>query len=574
MIREILENQITGALEKLGIANVNGIVLEHPEELSFGDYSSNIAMVLAKETKKNPKTLAEEIAKEINKNKSSEIAKAEAVAGFVNFHLSKSFFSSSLSEILKKKDKYGENNNLNKQKTVIEYTDPNPFKEFHIGHLMSNAIGESISRIVEANGAKVIRACYQGDVGLHVAKTIWGVKNMIKNDQKAEGAFFGNVFGFGRNPRIWGRAYALGATAYEGDELAKKEIAEINKKIYEKNDSEINKIYKIGRKVSLTEFEKIYKILGTRFKEFFFESRTNEIGKKIVLNNVENDIFQRSEGAVIFRGEEYGLHTRVFITSDGLPTYEAKDLGLAKLKYDKIGYEKSVIITGNEQSDYFKVVLKALELLYPDLAKKTAHVSHGMLRFASGKMASRTGNVISALSLIGDIKTRILEKMEDRKMSQREKNETAEKIAVGALKYSILKQVPGRDIIFDFDKSLSFEGDSGPYLDYSYARAKSVLRKAKREGIKPGRGCLNSNLEKILYRLPEIVERAEKEYSPNFLATYLIELSSAFNSFYGKEKIIDKKDPNSSYKVALTKAFSIVLKNGLNLLGISAVERM
>jgi arginyl-tRNA synthetase len=585
-IRGVLENSIMTALldlqiEPFIIPNIN---LEHPEELSNGDYSSNIAMVLSKKLGKNPRELADKIVEILNSHFNSgdknynEIQKIEVAGpGFINFYLSNNFFQNKTKEIILEKENFGKNKKLDGEKTIIEYTDPNPFKEFHIGHLMSNAIGESISRIVESNGASVIRACYQGDVGLHVAKTIWGVNKMIEEKPSIMKGFLGNIFGKGKDDTLWGKAYAYGAKNYESDEIAKKEIVEINKKVYLKNDKKINKIYDVGRKVSLDKFEKIYKILDTKFNEYFFESQTTDFGRKVVEENLEKGIFEKSEGAVIFRGENYGLHTRVFINSEGLTTYEAKDLGLAKIKYDRYPYDKSIIITANEQSDYFKVLLKALELIYPDLAKKTTHVSHGMLRLPSGKMSSRTGDVITGEFLLREIKNLVIEKVKDREMSLEEKDEVSNIVSVGALKYSILKQTTGKDIIFDFDKSLSFEGDSGPYLQYSYARARSILRKAEEENLKVDydRGDIEiTELEKRIYQFPEIVERAGEEYSPHYIASYLTELASAFNSFYAKGKIIDKEDKNSPYKVALTEAFSIILKNGLNLLGISAPEKM
>ncbi|MDD4803814.1 MAG: arginine--tRNA ligase [Candidatus Pacebacteria bacterium] len=578
-IRDILENSIMTALldlkiDSLVIPNIN---LEHPEDISNGDYSVNVAMILSKKLARNPRELAENIVTEINRNLPKEIQKVEVAGpGFINFYLSKEFFEKKVKEIISEKDNFGKNKKLNNQKTIIEYTDPNPFKEFHIGHLMANAIGESISRIIESNGADVIRACYQGDVGLHVAKTIWGVKKMIEENHQIKKGFLGNIFGLGKDDTLWGKAYAYGAENYEGNEIAKKEIVEINKKVYEKNDSEVNKIYKIGRKVSLDKFEKIYKILGTKFNEYFFESQTTDFGRKIVEENLKKSIFEKSEGAVIFRGENYGLHTRVFINSEGITTYEAKDLGLAKIKHDRCPYEKSIIVTANEQSDYFKVLLKALELIYSDLAKKTIHVSHGMLRLPSGKMSSRTGKVITGEFLLGEIKKLVLEKVKDREMTEEEKNKVADQVSVGALKYSILKQTTGKDIIFDFDKSLSFEGDSGPYLQYSYARARSILKKAEVENVKPSfeNNSEINELEEMLYRFSEVVERAGDEYSPHHIASYLIELSSTFNSFYAKGKIVDKESADSPYKVALTESFSIILKNGLNLLGIFAPEKM
>lgn len=579
MIKNILENSIKTALFSLKVdeSRIPKITLEHPEEISNGDYSTNIAMVLAKDMAENPKELAIKIVHKILDNKPEEISKvAVAGPGFINFYLADTFLINSVAEVIKLGAEYGTNKKLKGEKTVVEYTDPNPFKEFHIGHLMSNAIGESISRIIEANGAKVVRACYQGDVGLHVAKTIWGVEKMIAEIKNSRKEFFGGLFGIGKNPSAWGRAYALGATKYEEDETAKKEIIEINKKIYTGTDENINKIYKVGKKTSLEEFEKIYKVLGTHFDHYFFESETEKIGTDLVQKNI-GKVFEESNGAVVFKGEDYGLHTRVFINSEGLPTYEAKDLGLATVKYNAIKFDKSIVVTASEQKDYFKVILKAISLIYPEIAAKTSHISHGMLRLPEGKMSSRTGKVITALSLLSATKEKVAEKMSDREMSDREKKHVAQIIAVGALKYSILRQITGKDIVFDFNKSLSFEGDSGPYLQYSYARAQSVIRKAKRNHIDIVKSTEEREvtlLEKMLYRFPEVVERAGDEYSPHYIATYLIEISSAFNSFYANNKIVDKNDANSPYKVALTDAFSIILKNGLDLLGINVVKKM
>lgn len=574
MISEILKNSIKTALLGLGIdkSKILEIGLEHPEELSNGDYSTNIAMVLAKEAKQNPRELAQRIAGEIRKNPTKEVGRVEVAGpGFINFYLSEDFFAGQVKEIVKAGEKLGQNKNLKGEKTIIEYTDPNPFKEFHIGHLVPNSIGESVSRILEANGAKVIRACYQGDLGLHIAKAIYGMR-LLKDEMPKENDPLTVRAAF------LGKAYAAGAQEPEfGQDNWKTQLAELNKLVYERSDDKVNALYDMGRKWSLEYFDTIYKVLGTKFDRLFFESETQELGKEIVEKNIGKVFEKGDNGSIIFRGENYGLHTRVFINSEGIPTYEAKDLGLAKKKSDEYHYDKSIIVTGNEQKEYAKVMLKALSLIYPELAEKTQIITNGFLSLSVGKMSSRTGQVVTATSLISDTEKKVLEKMSDREMDKQEKDEIAEKIAVGAIKYSILKQVNGKDIVFDFDKSLSFEGDSGPYLQYSYARAKSILKKAEDEGIKEkfekpeGE---TSELEKMLYRFPEVVERAGSEYSPHYIATYLIELASSFNGFYGKNKIVDKEDKNSPYRVALTDAFSTVLKNGLNLLGIKAPERM
>ena len=566
MVRDILKNTIKETISDLSL-EADDIHLEHPSDFAYGDYSTNVAMRIAKQIGENPKELAREITDKIREIKIKEIEKVKvAGAGFINFYLSREFFTQSIKEILKIGEKWGSGNSIKNQKIIIEYTDPNPFKEFHIGHLMSNAIGESISRIIEFSGAEAKRANYQGDVGLNTAKAIWAL--MRRKQRGSTPLFTGDeVLG------VLGEAYAEGAKAYDGDDIAKEEIKKINKKIYDKNDNEINSLYENGRKISLEHFEEIYKKLGTKFDYYFFESETGPIGKELVKKNI-GKIFEESNGAIIFRGEKAGLHTRVFVNSEGLPTYEAKDLALAKIKNERYDYEKSIVITANEQKEYYKVVLEAMKQIYPELAKKTKHISHGILRLSSGKMSSRTGLVITSESLIGEVKTKVLDKMKDADIADKEG--VAEQIAVGAIKYSILKQSAGKDIVFDFDKSISFEGDSGPYLQYAYARASSVLEKARRQNIKSDTKKViaeTTELEKLLYRFPEVIERANNEFEPHYITTYLTELAGVFNSFYSREKIVEESG-SSPYKIALTEVFKITIKNGLWLLGIKAPENM
>src|SRR3989344_634758 len=587
-MKDKIENLIKDALVKLGAPDAEFSV-EHPEDLKNGDYSTNVAMVCWKkfetnELKPSRVQVADMIGGVIKKNLPNEREKIEVAGGFINFYLNNIFFEDSIKEILKSSDNFGHGKALAGQKAIIEYTDPNPFKEFHIGHLMANTIGEALSRLVEWNGAETRRACYQGDIGLHVAKAVWAIlKNNIKPDDITAD--------------VLGRMYAVGNLAYESDEQTKGEIEDVNRKIYNLTDRQINEVYNQGKKLSLEYFEKIYKKLGTKFDFYFLESTSGNFGEEIVREATEKGIFEKSDGATVFRGEKYGLHTRVFVNSQGLPTYEAKDLGLMKIKYDLYPYDRSVVVTGNEQSDYFKVVLRAAAIIFPDLYKKTTHISHGMLRLPSGKMSSRTGEVVAAENLLAEISARVKKKMaESGRVVFTE--ELADQISVGALKYSILKQAIGRDIIFDFEKSISFEGDSGPYLQYSHARAQSILKKAIAEklvsaehGYSPAgeflvlapsrsQGPAETSfsafgvLERLIYRFSEIVEQAWRELAPHHVASYLIELCHAFNTFYVAEKIVDANDPASPYKIALTAAFTQVLRNGLTVLGISAPEEM
>jgi arginyl-tRNA synthetase len=497
------------------------VTLVHPKDIKNGDYSliADVATAEGDFAKLEAAGLP-------------EVERIEFVKPrFINFYLSKQFFADSLNEIVEKGSEFGKGEHAKGYKVMVEHTDPNPFKEFHIGHLMPNVIGSTIARICAWNGAEVKQANYQGDKGLHVAKAVWAA-------QKGESLM---------------SAYAVGNKAYEESEEAKAEITEINKKIYDGSDAEINKVYEEGRKASLAYFEEIYKKLDTTFDFYFFESETAPIGKKIVEENI-GKVFEESEGAVVFKGS----HTRVFINSQGIPTYEAKDLGNAKNKFDHYPYDLSVVVTGNEIKDYFRVVLEAMAQVLPDLAKKTKHLPHGMLRLPTGKMSSRTGNVITAESLIDEVK----------KLTKGD-----EQVAIAAIKYMILRQGIGQDIVFDFEKSVSTEGDSGVYLQYAHARANSILEKAGKRGSVSGERNATHEIERLLYRFPEIIERAGAEYAPNYIATYLTELASSFNNFYAHEQVLEDS-PESAYRLAIVEAFKTVMKNGLTVLGIAAPERM
>lgn len=580
-IQDTIKNTIEAALATMGVPkDMAGISLTHPADTANGDYSTNLALLLAQQlgaNSKGPIDLANKIAEAVNdyiKTLDTTYIERVEVAGpgFINFYLTKDFFTDVLKEVLEKTLWYGKSTRLWNKKIIIEHTNMNPFKPFHIGHLVNNAIGESLTRVLEFQDAKVSRANYGGDVGMHVAKTVWGILKK-KHDLPAHGDTKEKI-------DFIGEAYVFGSNAFDTDETDQQEIKEINQKIFAHNDAEINEVYDWGREVSLKYFQTIYKKLDTRFDYFFFESEVANEGVRTVQHFLERGIFEQSQGAVIFPGEKYGLHNRVFLSSQGLPTYEAKELGLTKKKFELHDFNKSIIVTATEQNDYFKVILKVLELMYPEIASRTEHIGHGMMRLTSGKMSSRKGNVVTGESLIEEIEAMVSEKVKDRELSETEKKEIVEAVALGAIKYSILKQSIGKDIVFDPEKSISFDGDSGPYLQYTYVRTRSILAKALEQGIesKITKSVASkqdiSPMLRMLNTFPEIIERASDDNAPNYIATYLTELASAFNAYYAQNKIVDPKDETSPYKIALTEAVGWVLKNGLHLLGIHAPEKM
>ena len=560
------------ALEKQGVANpiVN---LEHPEDNAFGDFSSSVALAYSKQLKISPKELAGEIIEDLKSQNIDEVKSIEiAGPGFINFKLKDSYLTSEIVNFSKKGENVGKISADNGKKIMVEYTDPNPFKIFHIGHLMANTVGESLSRIVEFSGAEVIRACYQGDVGLHVAKTLWATLNDRGNSKKSDEDLKEITV------KYLGDMYVIGNNKYETDEKIKQEIIEINKKVFDKSDKEINEVYDLGRKLSLEYFDEIYKKLGTKFDQFYFESEVASDGIKVVKEFLAKGIFENSEGAIVFPGEKYGEHTRVFINSQGLPTYEAKEIGLTKKKFEQHSdLSESIVITANEQNAYFKVILAALNVMYPDIALKTKHISHGLLRPSSGKMSSRKGNIVSAEVLIEEFESLVEEKLKDRKFDKSEHDDVRKEVAIAALKFTILRQAIGGDIIYDPTKAISFEGDSGPYLQYATVRANAVLEKAKLAGISESIKDMPENvdfLEKMLIRFPEVIERARKEYSPHYIVTYLTDLASAFNSYYANNQLINIEDSLSPYRIVVTKVFSQIMKKGLWILGISVPKRM
>ncbi len=596
------------------------VELEHPTAEEHGDYSSNVALRLAKELGKNPREVAEEIVNGLVGQKDSKLEKIEVAGpGFINFWLTKDFLAGQVSEVLKAGEKFGMSELGKGEKVVVEYTDPNPFKELHIGHLISNVTGESLTRLQEAIGATVWRADYFGDVGIHVAKSVWGLQQKLVDgklglSELAQRPLLERV-------KFMGEAYVLGTKKYDEDEKIKEEIGRLNTMLYvaaqkmwqrqgqkveinydpehKLNEAEIDRIgelYETGRKWSLDYFETIYAKLGTNFDGYYPESRVGEVGYKYVLDNL-GKVFEESDGAVIFRGEKFGLHTRVFINKNKLPTYEAKELGLAPVKYQDFPYTKSIIVVATEIREYFKVLVEALKQVNPKLGNVTEPICTGMVRVPGGKMGSRFGNVVTVLGLIGQLKELVMPKLDNERLTDKEKDEIAEKIAVAAIKYAFLKNGIGKDVVFDLEKSLSFEGDSGPYIQYTYARAKSVLRKAEGARSKKAEKTGDLAVEELavlryLYRFPEVVSAAAKQYAPNLVCSYLFELAKRYNNLYNNLPILSRTLRSSSLdklgtaglnnlpilgdntRLAITSATSIVLKNGLNLLGIEALERM
>lgn len=533
--------------------------LTRPDE-QFGDYSTNVALQIFKQLDpaayKGPRVVAEQIVERIG-GSIKQISKLEvAGAGFINIWLSDDALISLAARQPQR--------SLAGKTVVAEYSDPNPFKVLHAGHLYTSIVGDAIANLLEMAGANVHRVNFGGDVGLHVGKTMYVILKRLGGENLDK---LTEIAPDDRSEWL-ASAYVEGSNLYEDNQDAKTEIIALNKRVYQvhadkDHDSGFAQIYWTTRQWSYEYFDEFYKMLGSSFEKYYPESETSEIGLKTVREHV-GSVFIESEGAVIFRGEDYGLHTRVFINSEGLPTYEAKDVGLIMAKKRDYNFDMSVIITGNEQEQYMSVVLKAIEQFAPKLARATKHLTHGMVKLAGGeKMSSRKGNILRAVDVIEAARAANAEVAK----------QSNEQSTLAAVKYAFLKTRIGGDIIYSPAESVAIEGNSGPYLQYAHARARSILSKVEVADV-PADGFETDerSLLRKLGEYSEVVEQAVESLMPHLITTYLYELAQNFNRFYEHNRVAN--DPREAIRAQLVQAYADTLKNGLELLNISAPDRM
>lgn len=565
---EQIREQIKTTIKDLYGLDVAPDITPSPENID-ADYSSNIALKLAKDLHKAPMEIANEIAHKIS-------AKVSA-PGFLNFTLPDEYLTAQIKNL-------GTNfrGNISSDeysgKTVIcEFSDPNPFKVLHVGHLYTSIIGDSISRLFEYSGAKVIRANFGGDVGLHVAKTLYILEQKSPADFTIEDI---------------AKCYVEGTAAYEDSEGAHARITELNKKIYQINsenfhDSKLAELYWKGRELSYDYFKDFYARIGVKFDKFYPESTVADLGLKKVKEELEKGVYEMSDGAVIFNGEKYGLHTRVFINKEGVPTYETKDVGLIFTKWQDYHFDKSVVITGSEQLDYMKVVLKSVEQYAPDLVEKTTHLTHGLVKLPGNvKMSSRKGNFLKAIDVLNMVREEL----------QNEYNSTDDTVALAATKYAFLKYKMGGHIIFDPKESVKMTGNSGPYLLYACVRAKKILAsvndgfeehisqrgkygatEAHNDGSEGAfRKSIFTDVERDLAKkileYKGTLKEAVAEMAPHKVASYLYELAQEFSRFY--EHCPVAGSDREAERTELVKVYLDTMSHGLNILGINIPEEM
>jgi len=585
MIREQIIKDLEKVLKGLRLS-VEKLKLEHPENPEHGDYATNVALATFKQRPKSigetatPFDLANKIVNAWRLAGLPEyLAKIEVIQpGFINLWLKNEVLSAELAEVLKEKDKYGQLDIGGGRTIVIDYSSPNIAKPFGIGHLRSTIIGQALYNLYQFLGFRVVGDNHLGDWGTQFGKLIVAIKK-------------------------WGKKSASKLTIEELEKLYVKfhKEAEKNQKLedearawfkkLEEGDSEARKIWKACISSSLKEFERIYRLLNIKIDVAHGESFYEDKMAEIISEAKKKGIAEESQGALVIPipGMETPL---MLLKSDGATTYETRELATIKYRKNRWHPFLSIWEVGADQKFHFQQSFLAAEMLGYGKMSQFVHIPHGLIRWQHGKFSTRRGDTIhldDVLSKSVEKAKKIIKESETaRGLSQKEQKEVAEAVGLGAIIYFDLSHQPTTDIIFDWEKIFVLEGNSGPYLQYTYARTQSVLRKA---GERLASGKLASRLElnasrytlepeelailRTLYRFPEIVQEAGENFAPNLLCNFLYDLAQKYNLFYNKHSILKAAKPELvEFRLALTVAVGQVLKNGLTLLGIQSPERM
>lgn len=553
-----------------------------PPAETGADYATNVAMRLAKPLHKAPMQIAEALKAELETGLPG--MKVEIAApGFMNFISPDEYFFEKVAEIAQNEAKFEEFISCDEysgKMVVAEFSDPNPFKVLHVGHFYTSVVGDAISHLLECAQAKVVRVNFGGDVGLHVGKTLWALLGRPTDDLadlKIEDI---------------AECYVEGTRAYEENEEGKTEITKLNKIIYavaelgEERSCErlaienlaedfgmataemarVVELYWRGRQLSYAYFEKFYESIGVKFDKFYPESTVAGKGLEEVRAHL-GAVYEESDGAIVYRGEKVGLHTRVFINHDGVPTYETKDVGLLFTKWADWHFDESVVITGNEQTDYMKVVLASVNEYAPELVERTRHLTHGLVKLPGNvKMSSRKGNFLKAVDVLEMVRDELGGEKADAK------------VVLAAIKYAFLKYKMGGDIIFDPKESVATNGNSGVYLLYSAVRAKKILQKVGVAALQLDEAggeqemLAEKNLSKKIMQYQSVLQNAIAEKAPYKVCNYLYELAQEFSRFYEKVRVTG--NPRETELKNLVKVYLWVMQHGLGLMGIEVPEEM
>lgn len=534
------------------ILNEFGVEVDVPltrPEPEFGDYSTNVAMQLAKPLSKNPREIAEVIASELRRIDGVKEVNV-AGPGFINVLLGDS--------VLLGLTKRTPDNFRRDQSIVIETNNPNPFKAMHIGHGFNSILGDTVANLLVVSGAKVHRVSYHGDVGLHVGKSMFSLLKFADGD-------YDKIANIDESERssFMSKAYADGALAYEQDDNAKKEIDLLAQKSFEPIDDLYGQIYELCKKWSFEQIDEIVKRIGNvPTEKRFLESEADPRGVAVVRANTPA-VFEESDGALIFRGSKYGSFDNVFVSSSGRGLYGARDMGLMQLKDEAFSADFSYIVTAEEQRDYFKGVIAASGLIWPDKKGNTINISTGTVKLSTGKMSSRSGDVVE----IGWLFDQFADAIRQRG------GEPNDAVVAGALRYQFLKVKIGGDVVFDIKEAVGLVGNTGSYLQYAHARARQIIKKSSTDFVMPEKIYDEDRaLVRKLGEYHEVVNLATSQLEPHHICSYLFELAQVFNRYYEVNRVVGHE--LEKHRASLVAIYADTLKAGLAILGIEAPDRL
>jgi arginyl-tRNA synthetase len=554
---------------ELDLSQINVEVPANPEH---GEWSTNIALTQAKSVGLPPRQIAETL---VNQLRQQQLFTQVTIAGpgFINLVLQPHTYIEALNTL---DSKFGQLDLGQGQQVMMEFGQPNTHKAFHVGHLKSAISGLALVGLLENYGYQVIKANFYGDVGMHVAKCTWGAKQL----GLPAGVETMNVH---ERMKWIDRCYVHGANEFKDNPQAEAEIRQINTEIYNHADTENLKLYEQLKQWSLEHLNDAFAQIGVVYDRQYPESEVFAPAAEIVKRHQES-IFTFNDGAWIFDGKSVGLTTWVFLTGEGHPTYEAKDLALAELKFQEYPQlTKSLYTTSVEQSERFKVMFYVLGLIYPDLAGKSKHIPFGWLLRDNKKTSSRMGDSIKGMDIIAEAQAQA-EKLiaETKNYTDSEKTEIAHTVAMAGLKFLILSHEFHKDINYDPEQFVSFDGFSGPYLLYALSRAQSIWRQAEQNTPQFGKYQISElkveieqKLGKLLLRYPEFTQAASENYAPHLLCNYLYDVAQTFNQFYTQCSVLNADtQTQKESRLALTAIVVHVLESGLRTLGIKPLARM
>lgn len=571
------KKQIADQLSNITNTKIEEEYIEKPKESEMGDYAFP-CFRLAKELKKAPQIIAQEIKQKIeennNKTNINNIEKTEVVGGYLNFYIKKEeIIKAVIQELNEKKENYGTTNIGQNQNIIIDYSSPNIAKPFHIGHLRSTVIGGALYKIYKFLGYNTIGINHLGDYGTQFGKLIEGYKK------------WGQEYNIENNPideltKIYVRINEL----CKQDEQVLNDCRNNFKKL-EEGDEYCTKIWQKFRELSLQEFNKIYNILGSKFDSFNGEAFYSDKMEEIVQILEKAGKLKQSEGATIVDLEEKNMAPCIIKKSNESSTYATRDLAAILYRVRTYNFSKALYLTSYEQTLHFKQVFEVAKYLGIDekYTNNLIHIPFGMVQLKNGKMSTREGNIIKLEELLNEAVKRAKEIIQEKNpnLLETEKEEIAKKVGIGAVIFNDLANSRIKDEIFDWDTILNFNGETGPYIQYTYVRTNSILKKAEynikeNEQIEISELTDESSIQifKILYEYTNTIKISAQKNEPSIISRYLINLASAFSTFYNNNKIMVEDEKTKQARIYLTYATNIVLKSGANLLGIQMPEKM